>query len=118
MIYVVNANQREMVVAAGSTKGFQDGDTNKAKFLKPEGMCYGNGLLYICDALGHAIRVLDMKTKRVSTLGCRGETGDKVFADGAFGTAKLATPWSVCMDNTGKALIVADRGCGRIRRID
>ncbi|HJU94311.1 MAG TPA: thioredoxin-like domain-containing protein [Pyrinomonadaceae bacterium] len=52
--------------------GQQDGTT--ASFYEPGGLALANDKLYIADTNNHAIRVVDLKTKRASTLRLNGLT--------------------------------------------
>ena len=57
----------------GSGKpGQQDGTS--ASFYEPGGLALANDKLYVADTNNHAIRVVDLKTKRVSTLRINGLT--------------------------------------------
>ena len=46
--------------------GQSDGST--PSFYEPGGLALANGNLYVADTNNHAIRVVDLKTKRASTL--------------------------------------------------
>lgn len=50
--------------------GLKDGDN--AKFDEPGGLSLANGKLYIADTNNHAIRVADLKSRRVETLRIKG----------------------------------------------
>ena len=52
--------------------GQSDGPT--ASFYEPGGLTLANGDLYVADTNNHAIRVVDLKTKRASTLRINGLT--------------------------------------------
>ena len=52
--------------------GQQDGTS--ASFYEPGGLALANDKLYVADTNNHAIRVVDLKTKRVSTLRMNGLT--------------------------------------------
>ena len=52
--------------------GQQDGTS--ASFYEPGGLALANDKLYVADTNNHAIRVVDLKTKRVSTLRINGLT--------------------------------------------
>jgi len=49
-------------------------DGTSPSFYEPGGLSLANGNLYIADTNNHAIRVVDLKTKRVSTLRLNGLT--------------------------------------------
>src|SRR6185503_547071 len=50
--------------------GQSDGDA--ASFYEPAGLSIANGKLYVADTNNHAIRMVDLKTKKTSTLNIRG----------------------------------------------
>lgn len=66
--------KRESVTSLFGTgkPGQQDGTT--ASFYEPGGLALANDKLYIADTNNHAIRVVDLKTKRASTLRLNGLT--------------------------------------------
>src|SRR5215217_3804777 len=49
-------------------------DGAKPSFYEPAGLALANGNLYVADTNNHAIRVVDLKTKRTSTLRLNGLT--------------------------------------------
>ena len=66
--------KRETVITLFGTgkPGQQDGATTS--FYEPGGLALANDKLYIADTNNHAIRVVDLKTKRASTLRISGLT--------------------------------------------
>jgi thiol-disulfide isomerase/thioredoxin len=66
--------KRETVTTLFGTgkPGQQDG--SEASFYEPGGLALANEKLYIADTNNHAIRVVDLKTKRASTLRINGLT--------------------------------------------
>lgn len=70
-IKVIHPDTRECKTYAGIGKaGFRDGA--KPQFYEPGGIAIANEKLYVADTNNHAIRVVDMKTKEVSTLRLKG----------------------------------------------
>ena len=68
-IKVLNPQTREVRQFAGTgIAGFKDGSSQEAQFNEPGGLAYSNGLLYVADTNNNAIRVIDMKLMRVTTL--------------------------------------------------
>jgi thiol-disulfide isomerase/thioredoxin len=63
----IDPETRESVTFLGTgDEGFADGDT--PQFYEPGGIDYADGKLYIADTNNHAIRVVDMSSKTVSTV--------------------------------------------------
>jgi hypothetical protein len=46
-------------------------------FNEPAGLSFAGDKLYVADTNGHRIRVVDLKTKRVSTLALKGVEAPK-----------------------------------------
>ena len=66
-IKLLDPTARTVKAFAGSGKaGQQDGVA--ASFYEPGGLTFANGKLYIADTNNHAVRVIDVATKRVATL--------------------------------------------------
>jgi len=69
----LDPKQEKVKTFLGTGKpGQADGPT--PSFYEPAGLTLANGNLYIADTNNHAIRVVDLKTKRVSTLRINGLT--------------------------------------------
>ncbi|EFJ50214.1 hypothetical protein VOLCADRAFT_80356 [Volvox carteri f. nagariensis] len=79
-IKALNPNTNEIVTLAGSgAAGFRDGVGTAAQFSEPAGLCRGpNGTILIADTNNSAVRILDPKTQRVSTLGLTGVPDPRV----------------------------------------
>ncbi|MBI4221422.1 MAG: redoxin domain-containing protein, partial [Planctomycetes bacterium] len=70
-IKVVNPVDNTCITFAGDGHpGFIDG--KNPQFYEPGGLSFANDKLYVADTNNHAIRVIDMKTKEVSTLQIKG----------------------------------------------
>lgn len=52
----------------GGLGGFLDGALDAAQFDEPGGLDYANGKLYVADTNNHAVRVIDLESKTVSTV--------------------------------------------------
>ncbi len=69
----VDPERRWSTTYAGTGKaGMQDGKWDKATFDEPGGISYADGKLYVADTNNHLIRVIDMRSRTVSTLKIRG----------------------------------------------
>jgi hypothetical protein len=71
-------------------------------------------ILYIADYLNHAIRALDLGTKRVTTVAGNGKAG---FANGKGDQAQFNQPYNVKIGAGGR-LYVPDQNNHAVRRID
>ena len=102
-------------IAGNGQPGFQDGPgQNGAQFRGPAGLGFKKDftVLYIADAVNHAIRALDINGN-VTTVAGNGTAGD---VDGNIGSARFSVPYDVDTDNTGNIYVV-DLGNNKIRII-
>lgn len=68
-IKVIDPARRTSRAFAGSgRKAFRNGSLQNASFQEPGGLAWLNDKLYVADTNNHLIRVIDPKTKSVSTL--------------------------------------------------
>ncbi|MBU6391963.1 MAG: redoxin domain-containing protein [Planctomycetes bacterium] len=81
LIYIAdtyNHNIKELNPADNTCRTFSGNghagyiDGNDPQFYEPGGLSFANNKLYVADTNNHAIRVVDMKTKEVSTLHIKG----------------------------------------------
>jgi len=70
-IKLLDPASREVRAFAGSGKPGQD-DGNKPSFYEPGGLAVTTDKLYVADTNNHAIRVVDLKTKKTKTLPIKG----------------------------------------------
>src|SRR5918993_1138357 len=94
------------------TRGFDERRVNN-----PYGLVIGpDGALYFCDVDNHAIRRLDLKTKKVTTIvgtGVKGNSGD----GGKATSAAVDQPYEVRFDSAGNLFFV-DMPNHVVRRVD
>ncbi len=70
-IKILNPEKRTVKTFSGSgDEGQKDG--RKASFYEPGGISVAGGKLFVADTNNHAVRVVDLETKNVSTLNIRG----------------------------------------------
>lgn len=66
---VVTSLTGNIIVKVGAKKGgFVDGDFESAAFSNPRGILFDANKLYVADSANHAVRVIDFKEEKVSTL--------------------------------------------------
>jgi sugar lactone lactonase YvrE len=114
-IRAVDLRAQRVTTLAGAAGRFgtHDGIGPEAEFGGPSGLALREGRLYIADPETHRLRVLDLSTRRVTTLT---GTADPGFRDGALAEAQWNEPEGVAF--VGDRLYVADTDNHVIRRID
>ncbi|HXV17489.1 MAG TPA: alkyl hydroperoxide reductase [Gemmatimonadaceae bacterium] len=93
------------------TPGFRDG--LDARFRSPQGMAFGDGVLYVADAENHAIRSVNLETGEVTTLA---GTGRQMRTRGDQQAGAMSSPWDVAL--SGGTLFVAMAGIHQIWSVD
>jgi thiol-disulfide isomerase/thioredoxin len=78
VIFIVNSGKNNIIISSlageiiakigSKNQGFDDGDFESASFNFPNGMAYKDHKLYVADTNNDAIRVVDFKENKVSTL--------------------------------------------------
>lgn len=68
-IKLYNIHEKQVATLAGSnSEGNINGYFENTTFNEPNGLCLLNGKLFVCDTDNHAIRVLDLATRKTYTL--------------------------------------------------
>jgi hypothetical protein len=112
-IRLIDMNTREVSTLAGSGRAeWKDGQGEDASFYHPMGISVYNDQIIVADTNNHRIRLIDMSTREVSTLG----NGRKGWKDGKGEEASFNWPFGVAIYND--QIIVADTLNNRIRLID
>lgn len=79
----VNPAARKVETFVGSGEaGWRDGKGATAQFMEPAGVSAAAGKLYVADTNNHRIRVVDIKTRRVSTFELAGAESLKTTEKG------------------------------------
>jgi DNA-binding beta-propeller fold protein YncE len=79
--------------------GLVDGSFDAAAFRSPQGLAYDAAAdaLLVADTENHALRRIDLKSKRVSTLAGDGVRGKDYKGGGSGAAQRLNSPWDVAM---------------------
>lgn len=105
------------VIGSGSA-GLVDGDYGKAEFNRPQGMCLVGDTLYVADTENHALRAVDLKAKKVSTVAGTGQQSHRNSGGGSGKTTSLNSPWDVVLEHGTESLAIAMAGSHQIWRYD
>ncbi len=116
-IWSCDLGRAELHLRAGSGRlETRDGNAMMAAFAQPAGLAAVQQVLYVCDALGSAVRSLQLRTDLVQTLVGQGpwEFGD---ADGPRSSARLQHPQGIALSADAPLLWIADSGNGMLRTL-
>jgi sugar lactone lactonase YvrE len=108
------ANKWSVIAGRDGVSGFADGRGGAVRFNGPVGLAVSqDGTIFVADTYNDRIRAISREGD-VRTLAGGGEPG---FRDGAGEEARFDTPCGVALAEDG-ALLVADTGNHRIRRVE
>ena len=124
----------QVTTLAGTTMvGSQDGAADQATFNNPKGIAHARGFLWVVDSGNHTIRrIRTSGPQRGEVETVAGEAGVAGCDDGNGNQARFTSPTAIALEpepvvtQLGGLLaepppikmIVADTGCGALRRVD
>jgi thiol-disulfide isomerase/thioredoxin len=125
-LFISDSGHNRIVVTTGDGKlietigagqeGLQDGSFQTAEFRHPQGMCFSDNKLYVADTENHALRLVDLTKKTVTTIAGDGQQAAFRARGGVGKTARLSSPWDLVLVD-GK-LYIAMAGCHQIWMMD
>ena len=116
-IWSYGLGRGELTCRAGSGQlDVRDGSGPMAAFAQPVALAAVQQMLYVCDALGSAVRSLQLRNDVVQTLVGQSswEFGD---ADGPRERARLQNPQAIALSPDSPLLWIADSGNGTLRTL-
>jgi thiol-disulfide isomerase/thioredoxin len=84
----------EHVIGSGKI-GFSDGSFETATFFRPQGVVWKNDSIIVADTENHAIRKIDLRDKKVTTLVGTGRQGPWISHGGKGKEISITSPWDV-----------------------
>jgi len=117
---VVSSLTGDIILKIGSGKdGFEDGSIDAASFSKPQGLLYDAGKLYVADTGNHALRVVDFKENKVTTLIGSGNRGAVIEGEMLEGkSTNLALPTDIEFFPHKNNIVIANAGTNQILSYD
>jgi sugar lactone lactonase YvrE len=99
---------------AGSTQGYKNGVGSATRFNLPNNIVVSaNGkTLYVADLQNHVIQIIDIRTKRVSTLA---GVGKGKHLNGSFNKAYISFPDTLAWGPNSSTLYLSEVGSQQIR---
>ena len=112
LLTTLNGDVKEVI--GGKDAGLKDGDYSSARFFRPQGVYYSpeESLVYVADTENHAIRQINLKTKKVETLAGTGHQARHLGVEGSGTKAVLNSPWD--LTKIGDLLYIAMAGAHQI----
>ncbi len=119
-ILQVDAGSGNILIRIGSgTPGFRDGTFDTAQFRNPQGMAVSTDgkVVYVADTGNHALRRIDLKERRVTTLAGTGKQSEEYPPSAGVGpNLPLSSPWDV--ELSGNTLYIAMAGSHQVWTMD
>jgi len=112
---IVSSLSGEIIETIGATSDYMiDGSFEQASFKFPQGLVFNNNKLYVADSGNNAIRVVDFKEKKVSTLIGDGVRGGVFSNKDNVENIRLSTPLDLELSSDKKNIIIANSGTNQI----
>ncbi len=86
----------EHVIGSGRV-GFADGDFESASFFRPQGVVWKDDLIFVADTENHAIRKIDMISRKIDTVAGTGRQGPWISSGGRGKESLLSSPWDIAV---------------------
>jgi thiol-disulfide isomerase/thioredoxin len=115
-IVVTDLNGKLLETIGSGKAAWADGDFATANFNRPQGLALDGTNLYVADTENQRIRLVDLKAKKVSTIGGTGKLEDFTGEGGAGLKTGLRSPWDLTL--AGKNLFIAMAGSHQIWQMD
>ncbi len=127
-LFIADTNHHRIVVASlddGSVldvigsgmPGLADGEAREARFLRPHGMARSGDSLFVADTGNHAIRLVDLSGRSVTTIAGDGHQDTEwIGSPGPLDGRRLNSPWD--LELAHGVLFVAMAGSHQIFGID
>ncbi|MDA7705480.1 hypothetical protein N8772_03285 [Rickettsiales bacterium] len=124
-IYISNSGHNNIIISSldgriikkigSKDSGFNNGNIDEVKFNHPQNFTIDGDIIYLADSGNHAIRKIDLKSNKVTTLIGSG-TKKGSYLKGTINTkrANLWFPTDVILSHDKKELIIANYGARQI----
>ena len=121
-LFIADSGHNRIVIAALDGKllhvvgsgvaGHRDGSYAEAAFDHPQGMAIDGDKLYVADTENHRIRLIDLKTKRVTTIAGNGKFLPNTASSKSTAratAARLSSPWALSIHDGQLYIAMAGR---------
>ncbi len=115
-IVVTDFDGKLLETIGSAAAAAKDGDYAAASFNRPQGLALDGGSLYVADTENNLIRRVDLKAKKVETIGGTGKLEDFNGIGGSAQTTAISSPWDLTL--VGKNLYIAMAGSHQIWRLN
>ncbi|XP_069756102.1 NHL repeat-containing protein 2 isoform X2 [Narcine bancroftii] len=100
-ILVTKGNGHVLQSIGGPKSGWKDGSISEATFSSPQGILMKDNIIYVADTENHAIRRIDLTTKKVSTIAGTGVQGTDLEGGKTGVEQSISSPWDLAFGSIG-----------------
>ena len=115
-IVVTDFDGKLLETIGDGTAAAKNGDFAAANFNRPQGLVLDGDYLYVADTENNLIRRVDLKARKVETVGGTGKLDDFSGVGGDAKTTAVSSPWDLSL--VGKNLYIAMAGSHQIWRMN
>jgi len=115
-IVVTDFNGKLIETIGSGEAALTDGNFLTASFNRPQGLFVDGETLYVADTENHAVRRVNLQTKKVETISGNGKQAAWRSIGGNAKTSELSSPWDLA--KVGNALFIAIAGTHQIWKLD
>ena len=115
-IVITTSDGKLVDVVGNGREGLQDGAYTLVQFRHPQGLCVSGNQLYVADTENHALRLVDLSRKTVTTLAGDGVQASFRSIGGVGKSTRLSSPWDLVL--VGDKLYIAMAGTHQIWCMD
>jgi thiol-disulfide isomerase/thioredoxin len=113
---IVTSQGGKVIRTFGSgSPGLRDGPASEAQLDAPQGLVFGDEIVFVADTGNHAVRLLDLASGHVKTLAGTGRIGEMPHGEYDALHLDLRSPWALALKGSG--LFVAMAGNHQIWRL-
>ena len=115
-IVVTDFNGKLIETIGSGAAAAKNGDFAGASFNRPQGLALDGDNLYVADTEDNLIRRVDLRAKKVETIGGTGNLDDFSGTGGIADKTAISSPWALSL--VGKNLYIAMAGSHQIWLMD
>jgi thiol-disulfide isomerase/thioredoxin len=117
-ILVTSLNGDTLLEIGSETAGSEDGDIANASFDAPHGLLFKDNILYVADTGNHAVRKIDFKAGKVTTIAGTKNKGLAITNDGKALEANLSSPWDLEFFPDSNHIIISNSGTHQLLKLN
>lgn len=99
-IVVTDMSGNVLHTVGNGKRGLLDGDFENSSFFRPQGLAWMEDVIFVADTENHALRKIDLASKKVSTVAGTGRQSAWMSRGGRGKETSLSSPWDICIKDS------------------